>query len=912
MSGNTADPYKKKEERGEEEMEEKEYPFEFSVVMAVYNVAPFLREAVDSIIAQNFGFEKIQLIMVDDGSTDGSGAICDEYVERYPENVVVIHKENGGVSSARNEGLKYVQGRYVNFLDSDDKFSKKTFSAVHKFFINKDKDTDVVAIPRFYFDGKVGVHDLNYRFNKGTRLIDLRKDYTAIQNTSSTAFFTRSGIEGINYETNLAYCEDTLFVCTVLLKKMKIGVVKKGAHYTRKRTSGELSATQKMENDRDFYLAPMKYLTKRMICNCVQNYGYVPRFVQFLLTYELQWKAIIQRPLCPPLLEEEYKQYFEDIHEALQNIDDEIIFAQKKMNQEFKIFFLKCKYGKAPEQLVRNNDILFHYGNCDVFYFSRVKCFLDFLTIENENLILEGCISSPIQDMEIEVGVCVNNNYYICEKIDRQEEKYSFGMPIRKTLAFKSSIPLAKLERKKNVVQICCKANDTVIIMQNVVVGQYGAVSQRLQQSYFCAAGWKLNLKSSRIIIEPVGRMEHFRAEVRLLCELWKKGQLGSRKAVLARLAYYFLNVFKKKEIWLISDRIEKAGDNGQAFFEYLTSQKPNEHKIYFVIKSGSESEKELKQKGKVVSPSTWRYKLLFLLADKVISSQVDDVVIRPFHGYEQYYQDIIAKHKFIYLQHGVIKDDLSKLLGRYKQNIRLFTVVTRPEYNSILTYPYYYNKTILKITGFPRYDLLYHDEKKYITIMPTWRAYLVGGIDPNTGKRPLKPGFKDSHYYQIYHKLLSSDRLFDAAERLGYQIRFLDHPNMSAAANMIEADPRLVYLPEDTAYRTIFAESNLILTDFSSIAFDFAYLRKPVVYYQEDIAEFYSGAHTYDKGYFEYERDGFGEVVFDGDELIDCLIGYMETGCKLKEKYQRRIDETFPYSDQKNSERVYQEILKL
>lgn len=95
--------------------EQREYPFEFSVVMAVYNVEPFLREAVDSMIAQDFGFEKIQLIMVDDGSTDGSGAICDEYVAQFPENVMVIHKKNGGVSSARNEGLKHIQGRYVNF-----------------------------------------------------------------------------------------------------------------------------------------------------------------------------------------------------------------------------------------------------------------------------------------------------------------------------------------------------------------------------------------------------------------------------------------------------------------------------------------------------------------------------------------------------------------------------------------------------------------------------------------------------------------------------------------------------------------------------------------------------------------------------------------------------------------------------
>ena len=98
-----------------------------------------------------------------------------------------------------------------------------------------------------------------------------------------------------------------------------------------------------------------------------------------------------------------------------------------------------------------------------------------------------------------------------------------------------------------------------------------------------------------------------------------------------------------------------------------------------------------------------------------------------------------MRKHKFIFLQHGVIQNDLSDWLNRYNKNISLFVTTTNQEYQSILTYPYYYDEKVVKKTGLPRYDLLYHNEKKYITIMPTWRAYLVGGIDPDTGKRPVK-----------------------------------------------------------------------------------------------------------------------------------------------------------------------------
>ena len=94
--------------------------YKVSVVTAVYNVEDYLEEMVESIIAQTIGFENIQLILVDDGSEDDSWAICERYMKQYPDNVVAIHKENGGVSSTRNEGLKHVRGEYVNFTDSDD------------------------------------------------------------------------------------------------------------------------------------------------------------------------------------------------------------------------------------------------------------------------------------------------------------------------------------------------------------------------------------------------------------------------------------------------------------------------------------------------------------------------------------------------------------------------------------------------------------------------------------------------------------------------------------------------------------------------------------------------------------------------------------------------------------------------
>ena len=93
-----------------ERMLEIKYKFKVSIVMAVYNVEKYLEEALESVICQDIGFEKnVQIILVDDGTPDRSGEICDAYQKKYPNNIKVIHKTNGGVSSARNEGLKYIE-----------------------------------------------------------------------------------------------------------------------------------------------------------------------------------------------------------------------------------------------------------------------------------------------------------------------------------------------------------------------------------------------------------------------------------------------------------------------------------------------------------------------------------------------------------------------------------------------------------------------------------------------------------------------------------------------------------------------------------------------------------------------------------------------------------------------------------
>lgn len=90
--------------------------------------------------------------------------------------------------------------------------------------------------------------------------------------------------------------------------------------------------------------------------------------------------------------------------------------------------------------------------------------------------------------------------------------------------------------------------------------------------------------------------------------------------------------------------------------------------------------------------------------------------------------------------------------------------------------------------------------------------------------------------------------------------------------------------------YPHTFAGSSILLTDYSSVAFDFGYLKRPVVYTQFDKERFYA-SHTYDEGYFDYERDGFGPVCTDLESTVDALITLIEQGCALAPCYLDRIN---------------------
>ena len=213
------------------------YKFKVSVVMPVYNTEKYLSEAVESLIGQSIGFENIQLIIVNDGSTDKSGEMCLEYLKKYPENVVYLSQENRGVSAARNLGMKRIEGKYVSFLDSDDKWDDEALKKLFDFMEKNYEKTDAAAARKKLFDGGSGYHSLDYKFDK-TIIADLNRRFDLIQMDVTSVLVKSEAVKGLEFCEKLCYGEDARFINTVLLEKCTIGLVKDALHYYRIRRDG--------------------------------------------------------------------------------------------------------------------------------------------------------------------------------------------------------------------------------------------------------------------------------------------------------------------------------------------------------------------------------------------------------------------------------------------------------------------------------------------------------------------------------------------------------------------------------------------------------------------------------------------------------------------------------------------------
>ncbi|EMJ2971725.1 CDP-glycerol glycerophosphotransferase family protein [Campylobacter coli] len=382
---------------------------------------------------------------------------------------------------------------------------------------------------------------------------------------------------------------------------------------------------------------------------------------------------------------------------------------------------------------------------------------------------------------------------------------------------------------------------------------------------------------------------------------------INDEQSMIGKYDEYFLNIknirqefqkrLSKSNIWLLMDRDYEADDNAEHLYRYIMQNHP-EQKIVFALRKESLDWERLEKEGfNLVEFGSLEFERIIKKASKVISSHAD--------GYLTRY--ITPRQQFIFLQHGVIKDDLSKWLNSKK--IDLFVTSTKAEYKSIANdyNRYKFGKKEVALIGLARHDALLKNNQcntRQIVIMPTWRANIVG-VALGSSKRGLQSDFTQSEYFKKWNLLLNSNILQKLCEKYDYTVVFNPHRNIIPYLKEFNIPSYIKIASQNESLQKLFCNSSLMITDYSSVAFEMAYLNKPVIYYQFDHEEFFS-SHTLQKGYFDYEKDGFGPVVENEENLLKQLENLLQNDCNPFGIYKDNIDLTFAFKDGKCCERIY------
>lgn len=364
---------------------------------------------------------------------------------------------------------------------------------------------------------------------------------------------------------------------------------------------------------------------------------------------------------------------------------------------------------------------------------------------------------------------------------------------------------------------------------------------------------------------------------------------------------YYFLYpichiLYGSKNNWLICERGDDAQDNGYVFYKFIRENHP-EIRITYLIKKNSKDYSKVASIGKVVEFGSFKHFLMMIGCPVKISSHLYGY--SPWICSTLYYRRHKTHHKHIFLQHGVIKNLHEGLFGDVCKSLSLFVCGAKPEYDFIYN-EFHYKNDVPQYTGLPRHDLL--DDYKCINqilYMPTWRVKLATVSDEE---------FLQSNFYFNWNSLINNKTINLLCKDNNLKIKFYLHHTLQKFSHLFVGNEVVdVVSFEEQSVQSLLKESLLLVTDFSSVYFDFAYMKKPMIYFQFDEDTFYD--EHYHKGYFDYIRDGFGEVCTTIEDVVSSIASIIDKNFDMENKYQFRTYNYFTLEKGFNRERVFKAI---
>ena len=732
----------------------------------------------------------------------------------------------------------------------------------------------------------------------------------------SSYFFDRKLLKGRRFDERMIYDSENKLLIDILDEKKTYTMLKDACIYTTADENDYFNYQPQF--DKEWYQDTMKYF----LIDAVHEGD--SRFRQRAVLYliENRYACNMNERDKSVLSPDEVQDFIADTGKALAHIEDVIISdnilnGKARIPKYFTLNLLRMKYSNEklmPTIVSSAKNLTAYYKDSLIWSLAGSKVEIKAMYFDGKQLLIDGFFLGiyAFDEENFELSALINGSrLYDVRKNGIYALNKFFNITAKRDYSFQLMIPEEELEDGMTI---------NIVIKYEDRYYPVGLSFNRAQTkiSTWAPSYWVFGQhiisyvnKGSYLLIEDLTKRNHKAHEKALLKGIsmstegtWKLKMLGNRYLYWLTKPFY-----KNKKIWITMDKLFKAGDNGEYFYRYVKKMKPKGIKIYYVVQHDSPDYKRLKKEyNTIVKFNSIRHKMLALHADLMLATHVDTMNCNGYYKATQKYFKDLYNARIVCLAHGLTIQKIAQYQNRVFDSTALYFFASKYEVENVCQDIYdYYDRDMLKLTGHARYDGLINNDQKIILITPTWRRGITSGSAKKGATYAHSNSFKHSEYYKIYNGLISDQRFIETAKKTGYRIVYLLHPAMS---NQLEDFDKhegvdIVAATSDISYEKILTESSLMVTDYSGVQFDFAYMKKPLVYYHPDTLP-----PQYEEGGLIYNTMGFGPICKNHQQMVDTLCEYMENGCAMQQMYQDRVDDFFKYSDHDNCERIYKDVM--
>lgn len=381
---------------------------------------------------------------------------------------------------------------------------------------------------------------------------------------------------------------------------------------------------------------------------------------------------------------------------------------------------------------------------------------------------------------------------------------------------------------------------------------------------------------------------KHLRANIKRngLYITAKKDVVHIKPLVNLKLTKYEKEMSNKHvESYLFMDRGTSAGDNGEHIYRhYLHNDKSRKH--YYILSKESADWDRLSAEGfNLIEYLSDEHKELFLTADKIITSHLANRIFNPF--FPSYEYNYLMKSKIIFLQHGITIANHRGFLDRYSTPLDLFICGAVEEQEQVQAFSEYSN---VQCTGFARFDRLRNERAGYILYAPSWNTI-------------YRDKFVGSEYHKQVQSVLENDNINNILVKNNMRLKLLLHPEFIGYSKYFSPSKNVdIIKPEEVNYNKFISEADMLITDYSSLYFDFLYQEKQVILHQP--YKLHNATSILKQPEYCVRK------TYDIDQLVSALTEIEQLNFESDKKEQ--ILKFFGQVDKNNCVRIMNEIEKL